>query len=192
MATVAYARVSTSDQDLTVQRQQLQVAGYDKLFEEKVSGSKCDNRPQFQLMMDYIRAGDVVVCCKLDRIARSTKDLLEIVDQLEKKEVGFRVLNANIDTTTATGKLILSVLASIAEFERSLMLERQLEGIRLAKDAGRYKGRKPTAQAKSEQVVTLSVQGVSKAKIAKTLKIGVTSVYRILENHRQQLIEKQQ
>ena len=135
-------------------------------------------------MMDYVRAGDVVVCCKLDRIARSTKDLLEIVDQLQKKEVGFRVLNANIDTTTATGKLILSVLASIAEFERSLMLERQLEGIRLAKDAGRYKGRKPTARAKAEQVITLALQGVSKAKIAETLKIGVTSVYRILDNHK--------
>lgn len=180
MAIVAYARVSTTDQNLDVQRQQLQAVGYDKIFEEKISGAKCDNRPQFQQMMEYVRSGDVVICCKLDRIARSTKDLLEIVDQLQKKEVGFRVLNANIDTTTATGKLILSVLASIAEFERSLMLERQLEGIRIAKEAGRYKGRKPTAQVKAKEVIELAGLGVRKADIARRLKIGVASVYRIL------------
>ena len=187
MANCGYGRVSTQDQHLEAQLQQLQEAGCDRIYQEKESGVKRD-RPELAKMLDFIRAGDTVIICKLDRLARSVKDLLEIVDLLERKEVALKVLNISLDTSTPTGRLMLSMLAAIGQFEREMMLERQYEGIRLAKDAGRYKGRKPTAQAKSDQVVTLAVQGVSKAKIAEKLSIGVTSVYRILQNHKQQHI----
>ena len=99
-------------------------------------------------MLGYIRKGDVVVVCKLDRIARSTKHLLQIVETLEKKKVSFKVLNIDLDTSTPTGKLMLSMLAAIGQFEREMMLERQKEGIRIAKEKGKYNGRKPTAKIK--------------------------------------------
>jgi DNA invertase Pin-like site-specific DNA recombinase len=133
-------------------------------------------------MLDYVRAGDTVICCKLDRIARSTRHLLEVVELLERKEVAFKVLNINLDTSTPTGKLMLSVMAAIGQFERELMLERQREGIRIAKEAGAYKGRKPTARAKTREIIELAGLGVKKTDIAKRLDIGVASVYRALRN----------
>lgn len=183
MAIVGYARVSTSDQDLTAQLEQLEAAGCDRIYQEKESGVKQD-RPELAKMLDFVRADDTVICCKLDRIARSTKHLLEVVEQLEKREVAFRVLNINLDTSTPTGKLMLSVLAAIGQFERELMLERQREGIRVAKESGAYKGRKPTAMMKSQQVLDMSNQGAKKGDIAKKLNIGVASVYRILSKTR--------
>lgn len=180
MAIIGYARVSTSDQDLTAQLQQLQTADCDKVYQEKESGVKAD-RPELAAMLDYVRAGDTVICCKLDRIARSTRHLLEIVELLEKKEVAFRVLNINLDTSTPTGKLMLSILAAIGQFERELMLERQREGIRIAKEAGAYKGRAATARAKSREIIDLAGIGIKKEEIAKRLNIGVASVYRILK-----------
>jgi DNA invertase Pin-like site-specific DNA recombinase len=116
----------------------------------------------------------------MDRIARSTKHLLDIVEQLKLKDIAFKVLNINLDTATPTGKLMLTMLGAIAEFERSLMLERQREGIVKAKLAGRYKGRKPTAKAKSEKILELLDKGKRKAEIAEELNIGLSSIYRIL------------
>jgi DNA invertase Pin-like site-specific DNA recombinase len=179
MAVVGYARVSTEEQELTAQLEQLQAIGVDKLYQEKASGVKVD-RPQLQAMLDFVREGDTVVVCKLDRIARSTKHLLNIVDELEKKRVGFRVLNINLDTSTPTGKLMLSMLAAIGQFEREMMLERQAEGIRIAKEEGVYTGRKPTARAKTDKVLELIGKGMTKQAVADELKIGVASVYRIL------------
>jgi DNA invertase Pin-like site-specific DNA recombinase len=184
MAIVGYARVSTSDQELTAQLEQLQAVNCDRIYQEKESGVKTD-RPELSAMLDYVRAGDTVICCKLDRIARSTRHLLEIVELLEGKEVAFKVLNINLDTSTPTGKLMLSVLAAIGQFERELMLERQREGIRIAKEAGAYKGRKPTAQAKAKEIINLAGLGVKKEDIAKRLNIGIASVYRILGSNRQ-------
>jgi len=184
MAIIGYARVSTEGQELTAQLEQLNGAGVDKVFKEKASGVKQD-RPQLTAMIDTLREGDTVIICKLDRIARSTKHLLEIVDQLEAKQVAFKVLNINLDTSTPTGKLMLSMLAAIGQFEREMMLERQKEGIRIAKDAGRYKGRKATARAKTDKVLELLSQGETKQAVAEELKIGVASVYRIARNHRQ-------
>lgn len=177
---VGYARVSTVGQSLEAQLEQLKQAGVSRVFQEKVSGVKKD-RPQLEALLDYVREGDSVVIAKLDRIARSTRHLLEIVDQLKAKGVTFRVLNINLDTSTPTGKLMLTMLAGIAEFERDLMLERQREGIAKAKAEGRYKGRKPTARAKSAQVTELAKQGLTKQAIAAELNIGVASVYRILK-----------
>ncbi|MBW4056797.1 MAG: recombinase family protein [Proteobacteria bacterium] len=183
MATIGYARVSTEGQELTAQLEQLQAARVDKVFQEKASGVKQD-RPQLTAMLDYVREGDTIVVCKLDRIARSTKHLLEIVEALDARNVSFQVLNINLDTSTPTGKLMLSMLAAIGQFEREMMLERQREGIRLAKDAGAYKGRKPTARAQTTKVLELISQGKTKQAVADELEIGVASVYRIMQAHK--------
>ena len=180
MAIVGYARVSTEEQSLDVQIGQLKEANCEKIFSEKISGSKSD-REQLALLLDYVREGDTVICCKMDRIARSTRHLLSIVDQLKEQKIAFRVLNINLDTTTPTGKLMLTMLGAIAEFERELMLERQREGIEKAKASGKYKGRKPTAREKSQEIFSLLEQGKRKAEIAEELGIGLSSVYRILK-----------
>lgn len=184
MATIGYARVSTESQDLTAQLEQLKTAGVDKIFQEKASGVKAD-RPGLAKMIDYAREDDTIVVCKLDRIARSTKHLLQIVESLEAKKVAFRVLNINLDTSTPTGKLMLSMLAAIGQFEREMMLERQREGIRLAKVAGVYTGRKPTARAMKAQVLELLAQNKTKQAVADELGIGVASVYRIMKTEKQ-------
>lgn len=180
MAIIGYARVSTEGQELTAQLEQLESAGVDKVFKEKASGVK-EDRPQLAAMFDHLREGDTVVICKLDRIARSTKHLLKIVDDLEAKKVSFKVLNINLDTSTPTGKLMLTMLGAIATFEREMMLERQREGIRLAKDAGAYKGRQPTAKAQAVKVLDLINQGKTKQAVADEIGIGVASVYRIMK-----------
>lgn len=184
MATIGYARVSTEGQELTAQLEQLNGAGVDKVFKEKASGVKQD-RPQLAAMLDHLREGDTVIVCKLDRIARSTKHLLEIVESLEARKVSFKVLNINLDTSTPTGKLMLSMLASIAQFEREMMLERQREGIRLAKEKGRYQGRKATARALSDKALELLARGNTKQAVAEELGIGVASVYRIAKAAKQ-------
>jgi len=179
MAIVGYARCSTFLQKLDAQLDQLHSAGVEKIYQEKASGAD-SNRQELANMMEYVREGDTVICSKLDRIARSTQHLLEIVDGLTKKGVGFRVLNINLDTTTPTGKLMLTMLAGIATFEREMMLERQREGIQKAKEKGMYKGRKPTARMKAEDVLRLVAEGKPKVRIAEELGIGIASVHRIV------------
>ena len=180
MAIVGYARVSTVGQCLDAQLGQLQQAGAERIFQEKVSGVKRD-RPELQAMLDFIREGDTVIVTKLDRIARSTKHLLDIVDSLQGKGVDFKALNINLDTSTPTGKLMLTMLGAIATFEREMMLERQSEGIERAKREGKYNGRKATARAKAPEVKKLAQTGMTKQKIADQLNIGIASVYRILK-----------
>lgn len=182
MATIGYARVSTVGQNLESQLEALKDC--DKIFKEKASGVK-EDRPELAAMMDYVREGDTVVVTKIDRVARSTKHLLTVVEDLQKKGVTFKALNINLDTSTPNGKLMLTMLAAIATFEREMMLERQAEGIELAKLAGRYTGRKPTAQAQADKVLELLQQGMTKQAIADTLKIGVASVYRIIKANKQ-------
>lgn len=178
MAIVGYARVSTVDQKLDAQIEQLQAANCDRIYREKASGVKTD-RPELVAMLDYVREGDTVVATKLDRIARSTKHLLEIVDCLKKKNVIFRILNINLDTSAPTGQLMLSMLAAIGQFEREMMLERQAEGIRIAKAKGKFKGRKPTARAKGEEILRLLDAGMTKEAAANMVGVSVASVYRI-------------
>jgi len=178
---IGYARVSTRDQNLDAQLDQLTAAGCEKIYEEKESGAKSD-RQQLATLLDYVREGDTVVATKLDRIARSIRDLLSIVDQLKKKGAQLKVLNANIDTGTPTGKLQLSILGAVGEFEREIMLERQAEGIAKAKNKGKYKGRKPTARAKAKEINELIGQGVTKQAVADKLGISVASVYRVLRD----------
>ena len=156
MALVGYARVSTVGQSLDTQLQAL--AECSKIFQEKVSGA-CNDRPQLALLLDCVNEGDVVMVTKLDRLARNTRHLLEISDYLQHRQVALRILNLGIDTSTPTGKLMLTMIGAIATFERELMLERQAEGIELAKQRGVYKGRKPTAMAKGNEVLALAERG---------------------------------
>lgn len=186
MATVGYARVSTIGQHLESQLNALK--GCDKIFQEKESGAKGD-RPQLQALLEFVREGDIVQVTKLDRLARNTKHLLDIADFLEKKKVSLHILNIGINTATPTGKLMLTMIGAIATFERELMLERQAEGIALAKQKGRYKGRKATAQAKADEVISLLEQGISKPEISRQLGIGITSIYRIVRELRPDLIQ---
>ncbi|MBJ6802806.1 recombinase family protein [Geomonas propionica] len=184
MAIIGYARVSTTDQKLDVQRDQLKAAGCERIFEEKESGAKQD-RPELDRMLDFVREGDTVVVAKLDRIGRSTAHVLGLVEELNKKGIGFRALNnRDIDTTTASGRLVLSIFSAVAQFEREMMLERQADGIAKAKQAGKYLGRKPTAKAKSAEVMALLGQGKTKEAVATELGIGVASVYRIAKAHK--------
>jgi DNA invertase Pin-like site-specific DNA recombinase len=176
MAIIGYARVSTTGQDLRAQLEAL--SSCDKIFQEKASAST-SLRPELQNLLGYVREGDMVIVTKLDRIARNTADLLNIVALMEEKKVAFKVLNINLDTSTPTGRLMLTMLGAIAQFERELLLERQKEGIEIAKREGKYTGRKPTAKAKSQEVHSLLSQGMTKQAVADKLNIGVASVYRI-------------
>ena len=177
MATVGYARVSSVGQSLEAQKEAL--SHCDKLFVEKASAKNRD-RPVLEKALDYVREGDTLICTRLDRIARSTGDLLSIVDQLHKKGVRFKLLQMDLDTSTATGKLILTTLGAIATFERELMLERQAEGIARAKAEGKYKGRKATAMEKKPEVLQLHENGFNPTQIAKRLSVSRSSVYRAL------------
>lgn len=185
MAKVGYARVSTKDQSLDIQIAQLKAEGCEVIFQEQVSGSKRD-RPELQAMLKYVRRGDTVICCKLDRVARSIKDLWDIVDGLYEKGVGFQALNnRDLDTTSATGRMMLSILGAVAQFEREMLLERQAEGIEAAKLKGVYVGRQPTAKRQAEQVLNMLATGFTKQQVADKLKIGKSSVYRIAAEHNQ-------
>jgi DNA invertase Pin-like site-specific DNA recombinase len=181
---IGYGRTSTTEQraGLEAQLRDLQAAGCAKIFQEQVSSVA--DRSQLQAALDYAREGDTLVVTKLDRLARSARHLSELVDALEAKRVGLRILNFGgdaVDTRSATGRLMLNMFAAMAQFEREIMLERQREGIAKAKADGKYKGRKPTARAKAEDAVRLFRDGKKVAHIAKELGIGRGSVYRALE-----------
>jgi DNA invertase Pin-like site-specific DNA recombinase len=179
---IGYARTSTLDQKASIEAQtrDLQAVGCDKLFSEQVSSVDVARREQLAQALDYIREGDTLVVTKLDRLARSVAHLLTITEALKNKSANLRILNLGIDTSTPTGKLMLTVLGGIAEFEREIMLERQREGIAKAKAEGKYKGRKATARAKEAEIRRLKGEGVGPSQIAKRLGIGRASVYRVL------------
>jgi DNA invertase Pin-like site-specific DNA recombinase len=178
---VGYARTSTVEQvaGFEAQERDLRAAGVERVFAEQISSVA--SRAQLDAALDFIRAGDTFVVTKIDRLARSVADLCAIVKRIEAKGAALRILAINLDTATPTGKLMLNVLGSVAEFEREMMLERQREGIAKAAAAGKYKGRKPTARAKASQVKALASEGVTREAIAKQLGIGVASVYRALK-----------
>ncbi|CAN5472690.1 recombinase family protein [soil metagenome] len=178
-ALVGYARVSTSGQSLELQDDALREAGCERVFAEKRSGGTTTDRVELENALGWVREGDTLVVTRLDRLARSAADLHAILAKLSAKGVQFRCLQQGaIDTTTSTGKLLLGVLASIAEFETDIRKERQREGIESAKLKGVYKGRKPSVDVSA--VRTMRAQGVGPSDIAKKLRIGRASVYRAL------------
>ena len=181
---IGYARTSTLEQKagLEAQRESLTALGCERIHDEQVSSVGL--RESLRAAIEFSRSGDTIVVTKLDRLARSVRHLGEIIDQLEAKGVGLRILNLGLDTSTATGKLMLNVVGSVAQFEREMMLERQKEGIAKAKAEGKYKGRKPTALQKTNQILELAQQGVIKREIAHALGISERSVYRALKKYR--------
>jgi DNA invertase Pin-like site-specific DNA recombinase len=179
MASYGYARVSTLDQDLTVQRQALRAAGCSVIRAEKASGSRRDGRTELQVLLDFVQPGDTLVVTRIDRLARSLKDLQDIVHELKNRGVALRATEQPVDTGTAAGKAFLDMLGVFAEFETNLRRERQLEGIAQAKARGVYRGRKPSIDM--AEIRRLRDQdGLGATAIARRLGIGRASVYRAL------------
>lgn len=179
---IGYARTSTADQKagLEAQERDLLAAGCERLFIEQVSSVDMVAREQLATALDFVRDGDVLVVTKLDRLARSVSHLLDVSARLKAKGAALRILDLAIDTSTATGELLLTMVGAIAQFERAIMLERQREGIAKAKAEGKYRGRKPTAQAKGTEARELAADGVRPDEIAKRLGISRASAYRLL------------
>lgn len=181
---IGYARTSTTDQEAGFEAQirDLTTLGIEKVFKEQVSS--VGQRDELANALEFVRDGDTLVVTKLDRLARSTRDLLKIVDQLKDKGVGLRILDfggGEIDTSSSNGMLILTMFGAMAQFEREIMLERQREGIAKAKAEGKYKGRKPTVRNRADEIKALKEEGMGATAIAKKLGVGRASVYRALD-----------
>ena len=178
-ALVGYARTSTAEQQAGLEAQvaELEAIGCTKVFREHVSSVDAQ-RPQLRAALDWVRDGDTFIVTRPDRLARSVSDLLRIVEDLKARNVAVRILSMGVDTSTATGTLILQVLGAVSEFERSVMLERQRHGIAKAKAEGRYKGRAPTARVRTPEVLQMRVEGKTVAQIAASVGISRASVYR--------------
>ena len=178
MALVGYARVSSVGQSLEVQEAALREAGCDKIFAEKKSGRGRSDRPALADALEWIREGDTLAVTRLDRLARSAGDLHNIIAQVQAKGSDFRVLQqGGIDTATTTGRLLLGLLAVIAEFEADIRAERQRDGIEAAKAKGVYKGRKPTVDP--DAIRAALQQGKGPAEVARELGIARSTVYRL-------------
>lgn len=178
MATIGYARVSTEDQDTSIQVAALRAAGCATIRTEKASGTSMQGRSELATILDFLRPGDVLMVTRIDRLARSIADLQAIVQAVREKGATLACTEQPIDTSTAAGKAFLDMLGVFAEFETNLRKERQAEGIAKAKAAGVYKGRKPEIDRAS--ILKLKAEGLGATAIAKRLGIGRASVYRIL------------
>lgn len=178
MARIGYARVSTIDQDLTIQLEALKAAGCDPIRAEKASGASTTGRTELSIVLDFIGKGDALVVTRIDRLARSIGDLQDIVRTLKAKGARLQATEQPIDTGTAAGKAFLDMLGVFAEFETNLRRERQMEGIARAKAAGVYKGRPPSIDP--AKVHALKAEGLGPAEIARRLGIARASVYRAL------------
>ena len=176
---VGYARVSTQDQNPDLQIDALKEAGCEKVFIEKVSGI-AKQRPELSSALEYMRAGDTLVVWRMDRLARSLSQLIDTVESLEAKQMGFCSLNESIDTTTAGGKLIFHIFGSLSEFERSIIKERTKAGLEAARKQGRVGGRKPKLKAEDvESIKTLLANPKFSVKdIAERHNISVATLYR--------------
>ncbi len=177
---IGYARTSTTEQHagLEAQLRDLDKVGAEKVFSEQVSSVA--KRDQLEAALDFAREGDTLIVTKLDRLARSIPDLVKITERLKAKGVTLRILALDLDTSTPTGKLMLTMMGAIAQFERELMLERQREGVAKAKADGKYKGRVPTARNRSAEVLALREQGKTIAAIVEATGISRASVVRIM------------
>lgn len=175
---IGYARVSSEDQDCSIQEAALRAVGCTVIRSEKRSGTSRDGRKELETVMTFLRAGDTLVVTRIDRLARSLHDLESIVRELKAKGVHLKAIEQPVDTSTPAGKAFLQMLGVFAEFETALRRERQMEGIAKAKEAGVYKGRKPSVDV--ARVRELREAGMKPSAIAKELKVGRTSVWRAL------------
>ena len=181
---VGYGRTSTAEQvaGLEAQERDLRAAGATKIFAEQISSMS--RRTALLTCLEFLREGDCLIVTKADRLARSTQELLTIEKKLSDKGVGLVILSMGgerLDTRNPTSKLMLTILAAVAQWEREVMLERQREGIQKAKSDGKYTGRQPTARRQAEQIRALIAAGKKPTAVAKELGIGRSSVYRVLE-----------
>jgi len=175
---IGYARISTQEQSPDLQLDALQQAGCKKILEEKVSGAKRD-RPQLAEALKYMRSGDVLVVWKLDRLARSLKQLIETVENLEKQGIGFRSLTENIDTTSPSGKLVFHLFGALAEFERAIIKERTMAGLASAKARGRVGGRPRALSTKdvTKAKAMLRDSNLTVQEVADTFGVSLSTLY---------------
>lgn len=183
MSRIGYARVSTTDQNTETQLAKLREAGCNPIRQEKASGKSREGRDELASILDFIREGDELVVVKLDRLGRSTRDVLNLVHELEERSASLRVLEPAFSTGDGTGRILVTVLGMVAEMEREFIKERQRAGIDAAKAKGVYKGRKPSVPV--ERVRELAGEGLGATAIANTLGISRMSVYRALEADQQ-------
>jgi len=178
---IGYCRISTADQDLSLQRDALKDAGCEKTFEDTMSGARAD-RPGLMNALEFARKGDAIVVWRLDRLGRSLKDLLELIHRLEETGVGFRSLTESLDTTTSGGKLIFSIFGAIAEFERSLIRERTTAGLIAARAQGRHGGRPRSLSEKdfAAAKAMLADPVITVAEVAERLGTSPATLYRYL------------
>ena len=176
---VGYVRVSTADQDYSVQLEALKAAGVGKVFEEKASGGRFD-RPELQKMLEHFREGDVLVVWKLDRLSRSLRDLLNIIEKLDATGVGFVSLTESIDTTSPAGRMMMQMVGAFAEFERSMIRERTKAGLEHAKANGVKLGRKSKmSQKQKEKACEMLNDGVAGAEIARLFDVHPATISRL-------------
>ena len=182
---VGYARVSTQEQDLALQLDALHGAGCERVFEEKASGAQRD-RPALKAALDYMREGDTLVVWKLDRLARSLKQLIETVEAFAGRGIGLRSLTEAIDTTTAGGKLVFHIFAALAEFERGVIRERTLAGLQAARARGRVGGRPPALKAKDLAAAKAMLKDpeITVVEVAKRMGVAASTLYRHLPRAR--------
>ena len=186
MSLVGYVRVSSLDQDSTTQTDRVNGAGCDKVFSEKQSGTTTKGRAQLEECLDYMREGDSLVITKIDRLARSARDLYEIMATLKSKGVELKALDQALDTNTPAGKAMIGMMAIFAEFETDIRRERQIEGIEVAKARGVYKGRAATPdKVKSEIMQMVTNTPMTKPAIAKACGVSVATVYKIIKESKQ-------
>ena len=178
---IGYARVSTAEQHLSIQLAELKKAGCEKIYKEKITGTH-QNRPELKRMIDHLRSGDQVVIWKLDRLARSTRDLLDICDQISSAKASFKSISETwADTTTAGGKMILTVFAGIAEFERDLIVERTASGRAAAQKRGVKFGRPgKLSPGQLEAIKGLLAKGKTVKAVAEAFKMHPSTIYRNL------------
>jgi len=187
---IGYARVSTADQNPQLQLDGLNAAGCGKIYVEKASGANRD-RPELKAALDYAREGDTIVVWKLDRLARSMKQLIETIEELERRGVGFRSLTENIDTTSAGGKLVFHIFGALAEFERGLIKERTKAGLVAAKAQGKIGGRKPGLNPDDlvHAKALLADPNITVREVAKRLKVSSATFYRYFPGGRDAIRE---
>jgi DNA invertase Pin-like site-specific DNA recombinase len=187
---IGYARVSTQDQDLALQLDALAKEGCEKTFQEKASGAQRD-RPELKAALSYMREGDILVVWKLDRLARSMKQLIETVEDFEERGIGLKSLQDPIDTSSASGKLVFHIFAALAEFERGVIRDRTNAGLKSARERGRIGGRPPALSAEDLQAAKAMLRdpNISVAAVAGRLKVAPSTLYRHIPHARSASLE---
>jgi len=180
MTKVGYARVSTLDQNLEMQLDELQKVGCSKIFKEKASSVK--KRPEFEKCLEYLREGDTLVVWKLDRLGRTTKKLLELIDDLKKRNISLQITTLGVDTSTAAGRLFFTMMAGLAEMERELIRERTNAGLKAARARGRLGGRKKIEPDILNRAYMMYEAKMTVEDITKTLQISRSTFYKYLKN----------